>query len=305
MSEWYNNSTEASGIRFAFPAVMFADIAGSTSLYDALGDSAAKTLVDECLIVMRDATKRHHGRVIKTIGDELMCVFFDSDSCSLAAADMQLAVSELPQTGGVRRMIRVGFHSGPLIAADGDVFGDTVNTAARMAGLAKGGQIITTSATVARMAPLLRASTRHIAALSIRGKGDDVDVCEVLWRANEDLTMATSSAASLIAHSLDLRHGSRQLTLEGAGTRLVIGRDPTNHIVLLGRKASRVHARIEFRRDKFFLTDQSTNGTYVNFTGEPEVALRHEEVMLRGHGQITFGHSLADSQQETLEFLVR
>jgi adenylate cyclase len=305
MADWYNNSTEASGIRFAFPAVLFADIAGSTSLYDALGDSVAKTLVDECLRVMRTATDRHHGRVIKTIGDELMCVFPDSDRSSLAAADMQLAVSELPQAGGVRRTIRVGFHSGPIIEADNDVFGDTVNTAARMAALAKGGQIITTMATVARMSPLLRASTRHIAALSIRGKGDDVDVCEVLWRANEDLTMATSSAASAAAQSLDLRHGARSITLEGAGARLVIGRDSTSHIVLAGRKASRVHARIELRRDKFFLTDQSTNGTYVSFTGEAELALRHEEVMLRGHGQITFGHSLAESAQETLEFLVR
>lgn len=305
MADWYNNSTEASGIRFAFPAVLFADIAGSTSLYDALGDSVAKMLVDECLSVMRTAADRHHGRVIKTIGDELMCVFPDSDRSSLAAADMQLAISELPQAGGVRRMIRVGFHSGPIIEADGDVFGDTVNTAARMASLAKGGQIITTMATVARMSPLLRASTRHIAALAIRGKGDDVDVCEVLWRANEDLTMATSSAASAAAQSLDLRHGTRQLTLEGAGARLVIGRDPSNHVVLAGRKASRVHARIELRRDKFFLTDQSTNGTYVTFTGEAEVALRHEEVMLRSHGRITFGHSLAESAQETLEFLVR
>ena len=52
--------------------------------------------------------------------------------------------------------IRIGLHAGPLIEEQGDVFGDTVNTAARMASLAKADQIITTFATVALMSPLLR-----------------------------------------------------------------------------------------------------------------------------------------------------
>jgi len=72
--------------------------------------------------------------------------------------------------------------------------------------------------------------------------------------------------------------------------------------VLADRKASRVHARIERRRDKYFLVDQSTNGTYVTFAGEAEIALRREEVMLRGSGRITFGHSIAESADETVDF---
>ena len=70
-------------------------------------------------------------------------------------------------------------------------------------------------------------------------------------------------------------------------------------------KASRNHARIERRRDKFFLADQSTNGTFVTFTGEAELSLRREELMLRGSGIIVFGHSAAESSAETLEFTIR
>jgi predicted component of type VI protein secretion system len=74
--------------------------------------------------------------------------------------------------------------------------------------------------------------------------------------------------------------------------------------VLADRKASRVHARIERRRDKFLLVDQSSNGTYVTFAGESEIVLRREELILRGHGQIAFGHSIAESSEEIVEFSV-
>ena len=287
-------------------AVLFADISGSTRLYDTLGDVQAKKLVDECMQIMRGVIAQYHGRVIKTIGDEIMCVLPDADSGHLTAADILIKVAELPEVGNVKRAIRIGFHAGPVIEESGDVFGDTVNMAARMAGLAKGMQIITTSATVDRLSPALKESIRRIAALSIKGKGDDIDVCEVLWQAGADVTMATASITAAAPEvKLHLAHGSRNLVLEQANTGLILGRDAGCQIVLMDRMASRVHARIERRRDKFFLVDQSTNGTFVTFAGEAEIALRREEVMLRGQGRITFGHSARESSEEIVEFSVR
>ena len=287
-------------------SVLFADISGSTKLYDTLGDTQAKTLIDECIGIMRGIVARYNGRVIKTIGDEVMCVLPDADSGHLAAADMQLKIAALPVVANVRRAIRVGFHFGAVIEENGDVFGDTVNMAARMAGLAKGMQIITTRATVERLAPALRDSTRGIAALSVKGKGDDVDVCEVIWQAGEDLTMATASIAAAAKQiKLHLKHGAKEITLEQANSGVTLGRDAGCQIVLADRMASRVHARIERRRDKFFVVDQSTNGTFVAFAGEAEVVLRREEVMLRGEGRIAFGHSLSESSEETVDFAVR
>lgn len=287
-------------------AVLFADIAGSTKLYDTLGDKQAKSMVDECIAVMRSIAEQYGGRVIKTIGDEVMCVLPDADSGCLAATDMQLKIMALPAVSSVKRAIRAGFHAGPVIEENGDVFGDTVNLAARMAGLAKATQIITTRATVEQLSPLLRSSSRRIAALAVKGKGDDVEVCEIIWQAGEELTMATPSIlAPLRQIQLHLRCGMTELLLEQANTGIVVGRDASCQIAVADRMASRQHARIERRRDKFFLIDQSTNGTFVAFADEPEITLRREEVMLRGQGRIAFGRSVSESSEDTVAFSVR
>ncbi len=289
-------------------AVLFADIAGSTRLYDSLGDTQAKKLVDECIGLMRVIVRKYGGRVIKTIGDEVMCVLPDADCACLAATDMQHQISGLAPVSGVKRAIRAGFHVGVVLEENNDVFGDTVNLAARMVGLAKAMQIITTRATVEQLSPLLKYSTRNIAALSIRGKGQDVEVCEVLWQGSEELTMTTASIMKPKAPRktwLHLRCGNAELVLEQANSTLVLGRDASCEVVVADRKASRQHARIERRQDKFFLIDQSTNGTFVVLPAEAEITLRHEELMLRGQGVIAFGRSVSESIEDTVSFAVK
>ena len=104
-------------------AVLFADIAGSTKLYEVLGDTEAKRLIDEVLIALSALTKRHGGRVVKTIGDEVMCVFANAEKGFHAATDMQNKVDSMPVVSGTKRRIRVGFHAGAVIEEAGDVFG--------------------------------------------------------------------------------------------------------------------------------------------------------------------------------------
>jgi class 3 adenylate cyclase len=305
MSEGFSE-TQVDPVPQTVAAVLFGDISGSTTIYETLGDALAKQMIDECLRDMRTATARHGGRVVKTIGDELMCVFPDADRVAMAASEMQQAIADMPPVSGVKRAIRVGFHVGPVIESEGDVFGDTVNTAARMAGLAKGEQIYTTLAAVQLMSPIVRSQTRRIASLTVKGKGDEVAVCEVLWQAGDDLTMATASLESTPTQvTLDLSHGVKQTVLDTANSRIVIGRDAGCQIMLGDRKASRVHARIERRRDKFVLVDQSTNGTYVTFDGEAEIGLRREELILRGRGRIVFGHGIDESDEDVVVFQLR
>jgi class 3 adenylate cyclase len=288
-------------------AVLFADIAGSTSLYEVLGDARAKAMIDDALAVMKAITIQQGGRVIKTIGDEIMCVFPGADRGFIAACDMQTRVDALPIADGAKRKIRVGFHAGPVIEENGDVFGDTVNTAARMAGLAKGMQIFTTRATVDMLPSMLRAGTREIAALSVKGKADEMAVCEVIWQEGGDLTMTADSilVPQQQTSVLVLHHGSTEIVMDAKMPAVTLGRDGGCNLVIADPKASRNHARIEKRRDKYFIADQSTNGTFVTFANEPETSLRREEVMLRGSGFIVFGHSAAESKAETVEFTVR
>ncbi len=287
-------------------AVLFADIAGSTSLYEVLGDARAKAMIDEALAAMTAVTLQQGGRVVKTIGDEVMCVFEGADRGFIAATDMQTKIDQLPVVNGAKRKIRVGFHAGPVIEENGDVFGDTVNTAARMAGLAKGMQIFTTRATVDMLSPALRAGTRDIASLSVKGKADDMRVCEVIWQEGGDLTMtADSIVLPQMQTTLLLRHGAREIVMNASKTSVALGRDAGSDFIIADPKASRNHARIEKRRDKFFIADQSTNGTFVSFAGEVETSLRREEVMLRGSGFIVFGHSASDSKAEIVEFMIQ
>ena len=285
-------------------AVLFADVVGSTRLYETFGDDQAKQMIDECLVALTAVVLQYGGRVVKTIGDEIMCVLPSADNGCLAATDMHQKIMALPMVSGVKRSVRIGFHYGAVIEENNDVFGDTVNLAARMAGLAKGMQIITTGTTVTGLSPMLQLSTRSIAALSIKGKGDEVDVREVIWQGGEELTMTTASiAVTTKPVTLYLEHGTQTWELDRDG--IVIGRDAQCNIVIADRNASRQHARIERRRDKFFLVDQSTNGTFVAFANAPEVVLRREELMLRGSGRIGFGHSGELPDTETVAFTLR
>lgn len=213
-------------------------------------------MIDECIGVMRAVVAQHCGRVIKTIGDEVMCVVPGADNGCLAAMDMQLKVSALSEKGGVKCAIRVGWNYGPVIEENGDVFGDTVNVAARMVSLAKAMQIITTRATVEQLPPLLRSSARLIAALAVKGKSDDVPVCEIIWQDSDELTMTTPSImAALRSSRLHRRYGAAQRALTLSDEGVLIGRDAACQVVVHDRMASRQHARIDMRQGKFVLVD--------------------------------------------------
>src|SRR5574340_1272720 len=127
-------------------AVLFADISDSTSLYQGLGDAAAHNIIDACLSEITGVLPRYDGQLIKTIGDEVMCVFPSADLSVLAASEMQSLVASA-KPGNQPLMLHVGLHYGSVLVEDGDVFGDTVNAAAYLTAVATAGQILTTEAT--------------------------------------------------------------------------------------------------------------------------------------------------------------
>lgn len=289
--------------------VLFADVAGSTRLYERLGNAEALHAVERCIKRMRRATETFFGRVAKTIGDEVMAVFESPDNAVHAACEMQKRVDDLPPVSGVKLGIRIGFQYGPVIEEADDVFGDSVNVAARLTGLAKAGQIITSKATVAELSPTLRQATRELDAAAVKGKEEDVEICEVLWQETGEVTMmaprsgTASPAVRKDEPRLRLHHNGVEILLDARRPVLTLGREANNDFVVLDRRASRQHARIERRRDKFVLVDQSTNGTYVTFDGELEFALKREEVVLRMGGQLSFGHS-SEGDGEFIRFEV-
>jgi adenylate cyclase len=294
-------STESRSI-----SVLFADICGSSRLYEKLGDAEALRAVERCLHRMERAAGAAKGHIVKTVGDELMVTFDSAEAAAQAAGEIQLRVDALPPVSGVSLAIRIGFHHGEVIEENNDVFGDTVNVASRLAGLAKAGQVLTTAETVALLPPELQERTRAIEELTVKGMDDAVDVFEVLWnRSDEELTMRFSAQTPAVKDTrLHLRQGDEELWLAASRPNASFGRDPNADLITRDSRASRSHGRIERRRDKYVLIDESTNGTYVKFQGEPELVLRREEVILRGRGTFAFGHSTEEEGDAPIEFEV-
>ena len=284
----------------AASAVLFADVSGSTKLYESAGDAIAVVAIDNCIKVFTRCTHDSGGRVIKTIGDEVMSVFNTATDAAGAAIDMQNGIDDMAPVGGTKLGIRVGFHFGQLVEKEGDVFGDTVNLAARLAGLATRGQIITSRETVDKLTPMLRGSCRELYSIQVKGKVQEVKLCEVLWQTSEEATTMASLRTMPKAEKkieMVLSYSGTQIAVGSDRPVVTLGRDPASDLAVRERMASRSHGKVELRRDKFMLVDHSANGTYVQPEGGQEILLRREELTLSGRGKIAFGQSCAVSQE--------
>ena len=285
-------------------AIVFADISGSTHLYEVLGDVRARERTAQCLAVLTEVIQQHGGTVIKTIGDEVMSTFPSADAAVQAACAMQETAAAEVMPGETPLDIRVGLHCGPALVETGDVFGDAVNVAARIVALAKAKQILTTRQTVEMLSPALRTNTRHTDRTPVKGKQEEIDVYEVIWREDDLTRMEGYGIPTADSQArLNLRFREKDLEVTQNQQVVTIGRGQQNDIVVLDALASRLHARIEYRRGKFVLVDQSTNGTYV-LTQEGEKAyLRREELTLRGAGVITLGRAAEAEAPEAIHFV--
>jgi len=288
-------------------SIMFADICGSTKLYDQLGDEAARKVIADTLDLLRESISRFNGTVIKTIGDEIMCTFPDAEAALKAGVDMQENLEEANDEGfaEVPVQIRIGFHYGPAIMEDGDVHGDAVNVSARMASQAQADQIITTSETSKLLNPALQEDIKFVDFAPIKGKGT-VEIVKFEWK-EDDATQMSADIPNAIASigeaaELTLKYKDSEILLNNDREIAVLGRSATCDLPVKESLASRQHIKIELRRDKFFLIDQSTNGTYVQQADGSEAFVRREEVPLIGSGKISLGRAFNDNPQDLISF---
>ena len=276
-------------------AVLFADVVGSTRLYEVLGDLPARDMIVTCVEVMRDATERNRGSVIKTIGDEILAIFPTANDAVNAAAEMQHDIGVHPAllVQGQHVAIRIGCHFGPVVLEKRDIFGSSVHTANRMTSQAKAGQIIVSADTVARLSAEWRALTRQIDVTPVRGLADEIELFEVLWQQEDATSMLPSiEVDARTGHRprrVRLRYQGREYVLGQGRDSLTLGRSEDNDIVVKGNLISRIHARIEMARNKALLVDQSTNGSFVTTQDGKEAFVRRDSVALGGSGLIGLG----------------
>lgn len=292
-------------------AIMFADISGSTRLFEVLGDATARVTVSDTLELLTKVIHIHNGTVIKTIGDEVMCTFPTADDSANAATEMQETLedaNDMREEDSPEIKIRVGMHFGPALLEGGDVFGDAVNVAARMAAQAKGGQIITTKSTVDLLQPIMRASTRFVDRAPIKGKKEDIEIFEIIWQEEDVTRMATGmlkDPPKVPKVSLEVSYGGKTVILDQNKSGLVMGRSQACDLPVNEKLASRQHVRIELRRNKFFIIDQSTNGSHISIDNADDAFLRREEMHIAGNGRISLGKSFAEGPSEIVTFVLK
>jgi class 3 adenylate cyclase len=275
--------------------VLFADVTGSVRLYETHGDETSLAAINTCFRLMTDAVNENGGSVVRTKGDEVMATFPSPDGMVAAAIAMQTGIDGLKPVespGGTTKLtIRVGLHFGAAIESDGDYYGDSVNVAARMETLARGGQIITTDTVRERLPEMERHGMRDLGAIPVKGRTQPVRAVEILWQDTTDVTVFNLRPPTPAVRrvGLKLRHERQAWIFDADCTSIALGREATNDIVLEDQQASRRHATIERRQDKWILIDHSTNGTFVTFVGEREMPLNREEIILHRPGVLCFG----------------
>lgn len=279
--------------------MLFADISGSTKLYETAGDAKALETIGNCIERMGRAAASTGGRVVKTIGDELMVLFSTPDAAASAASEMHAAIESMAPVGGTKLGVRIGFHTGSVIQRDNDVFGETVNLASRLVEQAQKGQIITSEETASQLSPAFRTFTRKLYSIQVKGKSEEVGLCEIVWRTGGDVTSYTGYPAAARAEPavLKLKYRGREIVRRRESDSVTIGREETSALQVYDQKASRQHCTIERRQDKWVLKDHSTNGTYVTVEGDREILLQREELILRKHGWIAFGQPRANTEE--------
>lgn len=271
-------------------AVLFADLIGSSQLYERIGDGAAFALVDKCLKTMSRVVEKAGGRVVKNTGDGLMAAFWDADAAADAALAMQQQVRELPLVASFGLGVKVGFHFGPVVESGTDVFGETVNLCARLSELASPGQAITSRETAQRLREAWQPLLRTLPPRPVKGMSRQIELCALVCDPGDEITaIAPDDMVPVAQATLRLYIGEQCVVLDGSRRRVRFGRDPGAEVVLHDPLASRRHAEIELRGEKFVLIDRSSNGTYVTFEEGKEFVLSREEVVLRGRGVIAFG----------------
>jgi class 3 adenylate cyclase len=292
-------------------AILFADVVGSTQLYEALGDDRARETVQQCLKVMKQATEHYGGSVIKTVGDEVMSTFPSADDALNAANQMQQRISTTVRLDrdDSHVSIRIGCHFGPVVPEDRDIYGAAVNMANRMTSQAKAGQILTTSALVEQLSPQWKALVRQIDVATPKGQSDEIAVFEVLWQPEEATNMLPSidpaARALQPATSLRLRFRGEELVLGDNGkVTITMGRADENDVVIKGNLISRVHARIDAARNRFVLIDESTNGTFIQQDAGEELYVRRDSTVLTGSGVISMGRVAARGTPLAIEYRV-
>ncbi|TAG37074.1 MAG: FHA domain-containing protein [Polaromonas sp.] len=294
--------------------VVFADLTGSTGVFEALGNVKATQLVTRLTDWIGKVCTAKQGHVVKNLGDGVLMVFARNDDALEAVIEMQRTHSERIKTWpeSARMRLQVGMSRGEVIEQDADFFGDAVNLASRLSDLSGPEQILGTDSVIGQLAADSPVRFRSLGAMDIRGRNESCIVYRVEWQ-NDILTEFFTVQAALtsspftkavpLAGSITLSWLDVETAFLSADLPIYLGRVAEAHFVVSDPRVSRLHTKISWRAGKFHLEDVSSYGTWVRFAGSSAVvALRRQECVLLVEGEIALGAPFEDFTVPTVSF---
>ncbi|HEY9238417.1 MAG TPA: adenylate/guanylate cyclase domain-containing protein [Burkholderiaceae bacterium] len=292
-------------------SVLFADLRGSTSMYETLGNADATAVVTQSVALLARIVANHDGRVVKTLGDGLMAMFEAPPAAVAAAADMHESLERIGTPAGTGRTVplklQVGLAHGEVIEISGDVFGDAVNVAARLLDHAGDNETLVTGVVLGGLAHPEQARFRSLDRMQLRGRVEPVHV--YLLEGSRRFGDTASTAFGDMSVVAPEPEGIRLVWLDqnrvyaGPSLPVILGRSPQATYIIDDTRVSRSHARIVWHGGTFQLTDLSYNGTYVRFDHDPEIiGLRRGSCTLHGSGTIGLGAPPSDPASPSVRF---
>ncbi len=273
--------------RVRYLAILMVDICKSMHLYEVMGDLRASDLISASILQLSETITKHGGRIVNIMGDGILSTFGTNDDSFRAA----LAMQRDQYGGGIH--VSVGLNFGKVVERNHEVFGDSLNVAARLVSLAKPEEIILSGEAAEKLSPKFRRKTRFFDRSSVEGRSARTDIyCVTPDQSDTTKISSKKPTPELRLPGLLLKFERREFVLGAQGNDFTIGRDESCNLVVMGQYVSHIHSTIICRRGKYFLIDHSTNGTFVN--GQqlmpffPEV-LTHGDDLQLGKLQIKIG----------------
>ena len=300
--------------RISDRTVLFADLRGSTALYETLGNAEATSVVTHCVNALAAPVNNHHGQVVKTLGDGLMAVFDAAASAVQASMQMHDLLegmvsrgSERGASSGLRGLrLQIGLARGEVVEMAGDCFGDAVNVAARLLDHAGDNETLVTVEVLQGIALELQSRFRSLDKLVLRGRVEPVQVHVMGGRRGSSGDMAVTQFGEVAGvqepDGLRLMWGGQHLVFASEQMPVVLGRSPQAAFCVDDSRVSRSHARVDWHSGSFQLLDLSYNGTYVRFNDGEIVSLRRGSCTLHGSGSIGLGGTPSDPASACVSF---
>jgi adenylate cyclase len=293
--------------------VVFVDLTGSTAFYEALGNAKAAQTVSRLTQWIGDVCMVHQGRVVKKLGDGVLAIFMSAENATRAVIDIQrghqLRLLKWPEA--IRMEIKAGIAYGEVVEVEGDCYGDAVNVASRLSDLSGANQAWVTEAVVTEIGDSPGLRFLRLGPVSIRGRAEPLPLYRLEWQegaVSEFLTMQatllqTEHPVERAAGQIHLSYLDQSSSFSSSAMPVHLGRADTAEFFIEDPRVSRLHAKIEWRKGSFFLTDMSSFGTWVRFNGSNnDVPLRRNGCVLHAAGEIALGVPFQDFGTPTVRF---